>query len=165
MTRPDAPASPSGAVSRRLRGLTRLSDSTMTVVFVALTGTAAVLSLALGVREARDRPPVSFGEEQVEHGGDATRVRVNVKNRTDEPLCPEIRIAARDREGLDLEEVVARPRSGSPAIGPDRSELYLGVFEELTDEQLEEELDELTAYLLDAGRECDGAATEGVSGG
>lgn len=126
----------------------------MTTIFVALTVAAALFSFALGVRAARHQLPVEFGEEQVQRNGTEVTVQVRVKNRTDEVLCPEIRFAARDREGLDLGEMVARTEDGSVALEPQRSMLYAATFRGLSEQALDEELDEFTAYLVPDTTEC-----------
>lgn len=130
------------------------ADSTMTMIFIALTVSAALFALVLGVRAARHQLPVAFGEEQVKRNGTEVTVQVRVKNRTERLLCPEIRFAARDREGLDLDEVVARPEDGSRAVEPQRSKLYGGTFRGLSERVLTEELDEFTAYLVPDSEEC-----------
>lgn len=166
MSRPDVTPRPTSTPTRWLERLKEVPDSTMTVIFVTLTVAAALVSLGLGIREARRTLPVAMGEEQVSREGGETVVSVNVKNRSDEAVCPEIRIAARDREGLDLDEVAAHPRSGEPRIEVDRSRLYVGTFTELTEQQLEEELDEFTAYLVDEDATCEaGEARDGGDGG
>ncbi len=161
MSSPDATPNPTPTPSRWLERLKEVPDSTMTVIFVTLTVAAALVSLGLGIREARRTLPVAMGEEQVSREGGETVVSVNVKNRSDEAVCPEIRIAARDREGLDLDEVAARPRSGESRIEVDRSRLYVGTFTELTEQQLEEELDEFTAYLVDEDASCEAGEAGG----
>lgn len=150
------------AVTRHLGRLTRLSDATMTAVFVGLTVTAALAALTLGVRAARQQLPVELGEERVSREGGETIVRVTVRNRTEDVLCPEIRIAARDREGLDLDEQIARPRDSSERLEPERRKLYEAVFRDLSEQELAEELDEFTAYLVPDSEECSPAGTGGA---
>lgn len=114
-------------------------------LFYALAVGGAAVALGLGIARVYDRPPVDIGPERVRREGLVATVQVTVKNRSDDTLCPEIRIAARDREGLDLEEVVAQP-DGSGTLSPGQATTYVGVFRKLTARDYREELDEFAAY-------------------
>lgn len=122
-----------------------------TILFYALAAGGAAVAFGLGVAEVYDKPPVDIGAERVRREGNVATVQVTVKNRSQGTLCPEIRIAARDREGLDLEEVVARPE-GTGALAAGDADTYVGVFRGITPKEFREELDEFTAYAFAAGR-------------
>ncbi len=127
-------------------------------LFFAVCAVGIVAGLVLGVREVRDRPSIEFGDERVRRQGLVATVQVTATNRTDEDRCPEIRIAARDREGLDLQEVVARPADGGPKLAAGQSTTYVGVFRRLDAEDYDEKLDEFVAYEF-ADEPCPGAGT------
>lgn len=126
-----------------------LRGRSLGTIFFTVSAAGAVVAFALGLAQVYDRPPVEFGNERVSRDGLVATVQVNVRNRSDEALCPDIRIAARDREGLDLEEVRARPE-GEGALSPGQSVTYIGVFRNLTALEYHEELDEFTAYAFAA---------------
>lgn len=136
-------------MNRLLDRIKNLDERSQSTAFFGVIVAGLVAALALGLSEARDRPAVEFGEERVRRDGLVATVQVNARNRTDEVVCPEVRIAARDREGLDLEEVVARPQEGGPRIGPGSSQSYVGVFHNLSEDDYRERLDEFSAYVFD----------------
>jgi hypothetical protein len=119
---------------------------TLAFYAVILAGSAA--GLGLGVAEVYSRPPVDIGEERVHRTGLVSTVEVTVQNTSSEPQCPEVRIAARDREGLDLEEVVAEPETHTGPLAPGQTVTYEGVFRGLTPLDYREKLDEFTAYAF-----------------
>ena len=134
----------SRAVARAFAG----RRGTLIFTTVILAGIAA--AFGLGIAEVYSRPPVDIGEERVRRDGLIATVHVPIRNRLDQPVCTEIRIAARDREGFDLEEVVAEPDRHTGPLAPGQTVTYIGVFEALTEEDYREKLDEFTAYAFRA---------------
>ena len=72
-----------------------------------------VTALVLGVRAAHDRPDLSVSSAHVRRSGLTSTVQVTVKNRSKNTLCPTIQIAARNRDGLDLDKVKAWMAKGA----------------------------------------------------
>ena len=119
--------------------------------FVAL---GATLGLVLGIVEVRAKPDVRLGDERVRIEGLVATVQVTARNDTDdETLCPVVRVAARDRDGLDLEDVAAEPDFGDGRLRPGASANFVAVLDGISAQDFEEQLDEFFAYV-DDDRPC-----------
>ena len=119
-----------------------------TLLFYAALLAGSAAALGLGVAEVVNKPPLDIGEERVHRTGLVSTVDVPVRNTSTRPQCPQIRIAARDREGLDLEEVVARPQDSNGRLAPGQTVTYTSEFRRLTRLEYREKLDEFTAYAF-----------------
>lgn len=129
-----------------------------TPLFVAVCAVGAALSVGMGLVEVGNRPPVEVGDESEERSGLTSVVETEVSNVSDVARCPEIRIAARDRDDGDLAELVAEPVDGDGRLEPGESETYRAVFTELTAQEYDEELKEFFAYAREA-EECPGPSS------
>lgn len=132
----------------------RLADRTISVVFYAFCLAGVAVSLGLAVKEGAEKPPIAFGEERVVvRGPPASVVEVAVTNQSSVLRCPEVRIAARDREGRDLAEARARSLRGGAQIAPSEVVTYSTVLEGITEQEYREDLKEFSAYVF-ATRDC-----------
>lgn len=132
----------------------RPTARTQRIAFHALVIGGAVIALLLGFREVYDRPVLRVGAERVGRDGLVSTVQVTIENTSDSrAYCPEVHVAARDREGLDLEDAVAEPDDGEGRLEPGDRMNYVGRLENLTAEDYDEELEEITAYVF-AERPC-----------
>lgn len=121
-----------------------------TPLFVAICILGAFMSVALGAFEVSQRPPVEVRDPVDERRGLVSIVQVEVTNRSGVARCPEIRIAARDRDDRDLEERVATPDSGVERLEPGATQVYRAEFTDLSAEDYDEELKEFAAFVWEA---------------
>jgi hypothetical protein len=114
-----------------------------------------VVAFALGVREIVDRPPVRLSEVRVgDEAGGTTRVQTLARNYSSTTTyCVEVTITAVDGDGLTLAEGVAVPNQGDGRLAPGASVNMAAVLEDLTQQELDEELDEYLAFVTDR-HEC-----------
>lgn len=123
-------------------------------LFYAAVVLGIVAGMTLGILEILDRPVIELGDERVRRDGLVATVQVLATNDSDDTTyCVEVRIAARDREGFDLQDVPAEPRDGEGRMRPGRTLNFTAVFDELDEQDYEEELDEFAAYV-DERSEC-----------
>lgn len=137
-----------------------------TPVFLAVCALGILVAILMGVVEIGRRPPVELGEPMDERRGLVSVVTVEATNRTEVTRCPEIRIAARDRDDADLEEHVAQPIFGveeevaepvdpgeqgaGERLEPGETRTYRATFRELTEADYDEDLKEFAAYVWEA---------------
>lgn len=120
------------------------------VVFVTMVGLGLTVGFVLGTREALDDPVLDVEEPRVRVEGGVATVQVTVRNTsTDTAYCPEVGIAAVDREGLDLDSGVAPPDLGDGRIEPRGNANFIGTLTDLSQQELDEELDEYVAFIED----------------
>ncbi len=120
------------------------------VVFVTMVGLGLTVGFVLGTREALDDPVLDVEEPRVRVEGGVATVQVTVRNTsTDTAYCPEVGIAAVDREGLDLDSGVALPDLGDGRIEPRGNANFIGTLTDLSQQELDEELDEYVAFIED----------------
>lgn len=118
------------------------------IAFVTVVTLGLVVGLTLGVREALDEPVLEVGDPRVRVEEGIATVQVTVRNTSaDTAYCPEIGIAAVDREGLDLDSGVALPDLSDGRIEPRGSVNYIGTLEDIGQQDFEEELDEFVAFV------------------
>jgi hypothetical protein len=129
------------AAIERLTGRTAL-------YLAALLG--AALSLVLFVVEVGNVPDIEVGDPVEERRGEVSVVTFEVTNNADEPLCPEIRVAARDREAHDLAEAVASPAGAPGHIAPGTSLRYTASLE-IDPVEYDEEVQEIRPYVYEIG--------------
>jgi hypothetical protein len=124
------------------------------VLFGAFVAVGATLGLVLGIVEVRAKPDVRLGDERVRLDGLVATVQVTARNTTDdETFCPVVRVAARDRDGLDLDDVEARPDFGDGRLTPGTSANFVAVLDGISSQDFDEQLDEFFAYV-DDDRPC-----------
>ena len=78
-----------------------------TFYVAAITGIVVAASLYL--YEVNRNEDFEFSEPVAQRSRGVSVVQVRATNKTDDLLCPEIRIAARDGDGQDLDAAVAQP--------------------------------------------------------
>jgi hypothetical protein len=124
-------------------------------VFWVFVVAGIVVAFALGVREIVDRPPVRLSEVRVgDEAGGTTRVQTLARNYSSTTTyCVEVTITAVDGDGLTLAEAVAVPNQGDGRLAPGASVNMAAVLEDLTQQELDEELDEYLTFVTDR-REC-----------
>lgn len=129
----------------------RLAEALNSTTFYVVSAAGIALALVLTVVEIQAEPAVEVEVASSERTGSVSVVDARATNTTDEPQCPEIRIAARDGDGVDLDEVVATPVEGSERIQPGQSLRYRGELTDVTEQEINEELDEYAAYVWELG--------------
>jgi hypothetical protein len=124
-------------------------------VFWVVVFAGIVIAFGLGVREILDRPPVELSEVRVgDAAGGTTRVQVLARNTSSTTAyCVEVTITAVDGDGLTLAEAIAVANQGDGRLEPGDSVNMAAVLEGLTQQELDEELDEYLAFVTDR-QEC-----------
>lgn len=128
----------------------RLLNATTFYVVAAL---GIGLAVVLFTVEVNSDPAIEFGEPQAERSGGVSVVEVRARNTTDETRCPEVRIAARDGDGVDLAEAVAQPVEDDDGLAPGERVVYRARLTEMTDQEYREEFDAYAAYVWEM-QEC-----------
>ena len=117
-------------------------------LFVTIIVVGSLLGFVLGVREAFIEPVLEVGEPRVRVEGTVATVQLTVRNTSDDTAyCPEVGIAAVDREGLDLDSGTAQPDLTDGRLGPGQSANYIGTLTEITGKEFDEELDEYVGFI------------------
>lgn len=129
----------------------RLSEALNSTTFYIVSVAGIALALVLTVVEIQAEPAVEVEVASSERTDSVSVVDARATNTTDEPQCPEIRVAARDSDGVDLDEVVATPVEGSERIQPGQSVRYRGELTDITEQEINEEFDEYAAYVWELG--------------
>lgn len=111
-----------------------------------------VLSLGLLFIEVGDEPALEVGDVVEERSGLVSSVVFEVQSNSDDTLCPEVRVAARDREARNLVEVVAQPQ-GERFIAPGATAAYSASLE-IDAVDYKEKLQEIRAYIYES-RPCE----------
>ena len=65
----------------------------------------------------------------------------------DTTYCIEVTITATDRDGLSLSTAVAEPTTGDGTLGPGRTANFNASFDDLTQQEIDEELDSYYAFV------------------
>ncbi len=137
------------APTSRLRGVVH-DHSSHRLLFVGFVAIGAALGLVLGIVEVRAKPDIDLGDERVRIEGLVATVQVTARNDTDdETLCPIVRVAARDRDGLDLDDAEAVPDLGDGRLLPGASANFVAVLDGVSEQDFAEQLDEFVAYVDD----------------
>ncbi len=123
--------------------------------FVAFVTVGILLASVLGIREVVREPVVQLDDVRgSERGVLPVQAQVLAVNTSDDTTyCIEITVTASDRDGLSLEEQIAQPTTGGGELAPGRSANFVAVFDELSDQEIDEELDSYYAFVTDQ-REC-----------
>lgn len=112
-----------------------------------LAAGGVLLAFILFTVEVNRGTAIEFSEPLAERSGAVVDVEVRATNTTSEPKCPEVRIAARDSEGVDLAEAVATSPTGDTEILPGERATYQARLTVDSARELDEELDEYAAYV------------------
>jgi hypothetical protein len=120
--------------------------------FTAVAVMGIAVACLLFAIEVNRRPAIDFSEPRVERVGGVSVVEVVAINTTGDARCPEVRIAARDREGVDVADAAARPVEGSDELLAGERRTYRAELTGIDESELDEELDEYAAYVWDDGR-------------
>ena len=113
-----------------------------------------VIAVSLYFYEVNRTADIELSEPIAQRSGNVSVVQVRATNQTDDVLCPEIRIAARDRDGQDLDSAVAEPVDDEGVFSPRESIRFRGVLDDITDSELSEEFDEYAAFVWEM-RSCE----------
>ncbi|HWM22599.1 MAG TPA: hypothetical protein VNO51_23100 [Ilumatobacteraceae bacterium] len=110
-----------------------------------------ILAAVLGIREVIDEPIVRLSDvRSTRDEGTAPRAQVLARNHSaTTTYCIEITFEAIDGDGLSLESVVAEPTTGGPSLRPGQSSNFAAVFENLTEIEIREDLDDFLAFVTD----------------
>ena len=120
------------------------------VVFIAIVTVGILLGFVLGVREARQKPVLRIGEPRVRVEDGVATIQITVKNTSEgTDYCPDVGIAAVDRDGLDLDRGVALPDLTDGRLKPRASANYIGTLTDITQKEFDEQLDEYVAFIID----------------
>lgn len=125
----------------------RFSEGVSTTTYYVLAAVGIAIALGLTICEAQKEDPLQIGTVRTERQGLTTVAEVRVQNQTEEPQCPELRIAARDSDGQDLDEAVARPVTGEETLAPGQIAVYRAELTGISESEYREELDEFSAYV------------------
>ena len=117
-------------------------------VFATVVTLGLVVGFVLGTREAIDDPILEVDDPRVRVEDGVATVQVTIRNTSeDTTYCPEVGIAAVDREGLDLDSGVAVPDLGDGRIEPRGNVNFIGTLANIEEQEFEEELDEYVAFI------------------
>jgi hypothetical protein len=127
----------------RYRGLFRL--------VVAL---GIVLAAVLGIREVMIEPVIQLDDvRHSDQGVKPVQAQALARNTShSDTYCIEVTIHAVDTDGKTLESKVAKPTTGNGKLAPGRSVNFVARFEDLTDQQIAEELDDFFAFVTRSER-------------
>lgn len=121
----------------------------VTTLYV-ICGLGIAAALILFTIEVNSTPAIEFGDPSGERQADGSAVvHVRATNTTDEPKCPEVRIAARDTDGNDLAEAVAEQVGDRNQVNPGERVTFRAHLTGISDQEYEEEFDEYAAYVWD----------------
>lgn len=121
---------------------------TQRVAFVAIVTLGVAAGLVLGTREALIDPVLEVGDPRVRVENNVATVQVTVRNTSsDTTYCPEVGIAAVDREGLDLDAGEALPDLSDGRLEPRATVNFIGILPNIEEKEFDEELDEYVAFI------------------
>lgn len=118
-------------------------------LFIAFVTVGIILATVLGVREIIRKPIVRLDEvRSSDLGLVPVQAQVLAYNTSeDTTYCTEVTITATDRDGQTLLSLVAVPTSGDGRLAPGRSANFMAVFDGLSEQQIDEELNEFFAFV------------------
>lgn len=124
-------------------------------LFIAFVTIGILLATVLGIREVVLEPVVQLDEvRSSDREEPPVQAQVLALNTSDDTTyCVEVTITAVDLDGQTLLEVVADPTSTDGSLPPGRSANYVAMFDGLTEQELDEELDDFLAFVT-ASDEC-----------
>ena len=120
--------------------------------FIAFVTVGIVLAAVLGIREVVNEPIIQLDDVRgSEEDVVSPQAQVLARNTSeDTTYCVEVTISATDRDGLSLATAVAAPTTGDGTLQPGRSANFIAQFEDLTDQEIDEELDSYYAFVTRA---------------
>ena len=120
--------------------------------FIAFVTVGIVLAAVLGIREVVNEPVIQLDDVRgSEEDVVPPQAQVLARNTSeDTTYCVEVTISATDRDGLSLATAVAAPTTGDGTLQPGRSANFIAQFEDLTDQEIDEELDSHYAFVTRA---------------
>lgn len=134
-----------------MKTLARYLNAT-TFYVAAIAG--IVIAASLYFYEVNRNEDIELSEPVAQRSRGVSVVQVRATNRTDGVLCPEIRVAARDGDGQDLDAVVAEPVDDEGVFSPRESIRFRAVLDGITEKEFDEEFDEYAAFVWEM-RECE----------
>jgi hypothetical protein len=117
--------------------------------FIVFVSVGIVLASVLGIREVITEPVIQLDDVRgSEEGVVPVQAQVLARNTSgDTTYCIEVTITATDRDGLSLATAVAAPTTGDGTLGPGRSANFNAQFDDLTQQEIDEELDSYYAFV------------------
>ena len=117
--------------------------------FIAFVTIGIVVASVLGIREVLSEPVIQLDDVRgSEDDVIPPQAQVLARNTSeDTTYCVEVTISATDRDGLSLASAVASPTTGDGALQPGRSANFSAEFTDLTQEEIDEELDSYFAFV------------------
>jgi hypothetical protein len=118
-------------------------------LFIAFVTVGIIVATVLGVREIINEPVVQLDAVRgSEEGVTPVQAQVLARNTSeDTTYCIEVTITATDRDGLSLSTALAEPTTGDGALGPGRTGNFNASFDDLTQQEIDEELDSYYAFV------------------
>ncbi len=120
--------------------------------FVAFVAVGLILASVLGIREVISESVIQLDDVRgSEEGVLPVQAQVLARNTSQQTTyCVQITLTATDRDGLSLATAVAEPTTGDGSLGPGRSANFVGVFDHLTQQEIDEELDSFYGFVTDS---------------
>ena len=120
--------------------------------FIAFVSVGIVLAAVLGIREVVNEPVIQVDDVRgSEEDVVPPQAQVLARNTSeDTTYCVEVTISATDRDGLSLATAVAAPTTGDGTLQPGRSANFIAQFDDLTEQEIDEELDSYYAFVTRA---------------
>ena len=120
--------------------------------FIAFVTVGLILASVLGIREVVSESVIQLDDVRgSEEGVLPVQAQVLARNTSQQTTyCVQITVTATDRDGLSLATAVAEPTTGDGTLGPGRSANFVGVFDDLTQQEIDEELDSFYGFVTDS---------------
>ena len=117
--------------------------------FIAFVTVGIIVATVLGFREIVNEPVIQLDDVRgSEEGVTPVEAQVLARNTSDDTTyCIEVTITATDRDGLSLASVVAQPTTGDGTLAPGRTANFNAEFDDLTQQEIDEELDTYYAFV------------------
>ena len=118
-------------------------------VALAFVTVGIIVATVLGVREIINEPVIQLDAVRgSDEGVTPVQAQVLARNTSeDTTYCIEVTITATDRDGLSLSTAVAEPTTGDGTLGPGRTANFNASFDDLTQQEIDEELDSYYAFV------------------
>lgn len=121
--------------------------------FIVFVTVGIIVATVLGIREVINEPVIQLDDVRGSEK-DVTPHEAQVMARntsTDTTYCIEVTINATDRDGLSLATAVAKPTTGDGSttakLAPSRTANFNATFDDLTQQEIDEELDTYYAFV------------------
>ena len=130
-------------------GAVEVSEDRWHRVFIAFVTVGLIVATVLGVREIVNEPVIQLDDVRgSEEGVTPVEAQVLARNTSeDTTYCIEVTITVTDRDGLSLATVIAEPTTGDGVLAPGRTANFNGEFADLTQQEIDEELDTYYAFV------------------